>query len=194
MKVKGIMILMLAGVLVISALAATVSAGGGSGEKEQTKYFDIAIEQEKSIFSPDDVMKIKIKVTDKETHNPVENARVIVNMSVYQGHFTEIKEMRTENDDGICVIEQITIKSILDPILADEEGNGIYVVEKDLVTKADLGGITLKITVEKEGRVDNISRVISFMSVDPWVYAIGSTLLAVICGLGIGLIFGGIKH
>ena len=54
--------------------------------------------------------------------------------------------------------------------------------------------MSLKVTVEKEGEVDNVERVISFMSMDPWAYAIGATLLAVICGLGIGLIFGGTKH
>ena len=67
-------------------------------------------------------------------------------------------------------------------------------IEKNLDTKADLGGVLLKISVEKDGKVDNVERVVSFMKMDPWVYAIGSTLLAVICGLGIGLIFGGIKH
>ncbi|ODS38181.1 MAG: hypothetical protein A7316_00340 [Candidatus Altiarchaeales archaeon WOR_SM1_86-2] len=195
MKARNITAWVLAGFLITAALAVPVSAGGGgSAPKDKTNYFDITIVPEKSMFAPGDVMKIKITVKDKETHEPVEGAKVTVNMSVYQGHFTETKEIRTENGDGICVVEQTTIKSILDPILAEEEGNGIYVVEKDLSTKADLGGVTLKVTVEKDGKVDGVERVISFMGVDPWVYAVGSTLLAVICGLGIGLIFGGIKH
>jgi len=196
MDAKNTKILITAGILIIllAALTATVSAGGGGGEKEKTRYFNIVIEPGKTIFSPDDVMKIKIRVLDKETKSPVENANVTVNVSIYQGHFIETKEMRTENADGVYIVEQTTIKSNLDPILADEEGKGIYVVEKKLDTKADLGGITLKVSVEKDGKVDSVERAISFMKMDPWVYAVGSTLLAVICGLGIGLIFGGIKH
>jgi len=193
MKTKNTLIFILAGILLISASGDVLAGGGGSAE-EKTNYFDISIETEKAIFAPGDVIKLKIKVTDKETHEPVENARVSVNISIYQGHFTETKEIRTEEGDGVCIIEQITIKSRLDPIFADEKGDGVYVVEKNLATKADLGGVTIKVGVEKDDRTDSVSRVISFMSIDPWIYAVGSTLFAVICGLGIGMIFGGIKH
>lgn len=180
--------------VVLILLQVPVLGSEEGGAKEKTKYFDISIEPDKSIFSPDDVMRLKITVADKKTHNPVENATVVVNISIYQGHFTETKEIRTETDDGIYVVEQITIKSNLNPVIAGEEGKGVYAVEKKIDTKADLGGVTLKVHVEKEGKSDKVSHAISFMKINPWIYAVGSTLLAVICGLGIGLIFGGTKH
>ena len=192
-KINSIVILVLAGFLISAAFATTASSEGSGEEKEKTKYFDIKIEPEKSIFAPDDVMKLKIEVTDKKTGDPVENATIKINMSIYQGHFTEELEIPIENDSVVYEVVQTTIKSNY-MISADEAGNGVYVVSKTINTKAELGGISLKVTVEKNGECDTVERAISFMIMNPWVYAIGATLFVVICGLGIGLIFGGVKH
>ena len=195
MNTKNTKILITAGILIIllAVSGATVLASGGGSVKEKTEYFDIKIEPEKSIFAPDEVMKLKIEVTDKKTGDPVENATIKINMSIYQGHFTEELEIPIENDSVVYEVVQTTIKSNY-MISADEAGNGVYVVSKTINTKAELGGISLKVTVEKNGECDTVERAISFMIMNPWVYAIGATLFVVICGLGIGLIFGGVKH
>ena len=189
-------ILITIGILIVllAASGVQVSAGGGGSAKEKTKYFDIIIVPEKPIIEPGEVMKLRIEVKDKETGNPLENAAVTVNMSIYQGAFTEELEIPIENDEGYYEVKQTTIKSVLKPILAKEEGNGIYVIEKKVDTKANLGGVIIKVIVEKDNKVDTVHRVISFMGMNPWVYAIGATLFAVMCGLGIGMIFGGVKH
>ena len=109
-------------------------------------------------------MVLKIVVTDKNTGEPVEGAEVIDNINIYQGKSTQV--------------------------IAQEKGNGVYIITQKIETRATWGGITNKIKVSKEGKSDEITRVVTFMKFSPYLYAIGITFCAIFAGLAVGTIFG----
>ncbi len=160
MKMKRIIL----PVVCLFLLLSPVFAGEGGGGGKLTKYFSIVIEPSKSIYSPGDTMVLRIVVTDKSTGKPVEGAEVVDNINVYQ--------------DGSY------------QIVAEEKGDGVYIVKQKIETQAKWGGVTNKIKVSKEGKSDEVTRVVTFMKFSPYFYAIGVTICAILAGLVIGTIFG----
>lgn len=161
MKIKTLILVTIA-FLLIPSLA--LAGGGGGGGGKMTKYFSIIIEPSKSIYFPGEEMVLKIKIIDKATNQPVEGAEVIDEIAVYKGTSTKLK--------------------------AEEQGNGIYIVKLKIDSNAKWGGVTNKITVSKDGKVDEITRVVTFMEFNPYIYAIGVTIFAILAGVIIGTVFG----
>ncbi|RLI91438.1 MAG: hypothetical protein DRO95_04350, partial [Candidatus Altiarchaeales archaeon] len=57
--------------------------------RETTRYFDVTISQDKEVFRPGDVMRIRIIVRNKTTHDLVNDADVYANIRIYQGNIKE---------------------------------------------------------------------------------------------------------
>jgi hypothetical protein len=163
---KRMLICVILTVLLIPGVFAS-EAGGGGGP--QTKYFNIRLEPSKKVYSPGDVMEIKIFVTDKKTGEKVDNARVYVSLDVYKGK----------------KFEKIEAKNL---------GEGVYLLEQKIETNAKWGGVTVSLEVSEDGRTDTIQQVISFMRYNVYAYGIFVTLTSIIIGIGVGMAFGGVKH
>jgi len=157
----------------------------------QGKYFDITIIPEKEVFSPNEFMEVNIIVRDKTTNKPVMGAEVTGNISIYQGSIIEKLKIPAKEGRGIYLMEQKLITMEVGSIPAVEREDGIYTLKEKIDTKARWGGLTLRVTVAKDGHQETVTRGISFMSFNVWFYALGVTSLSIVIGLGIGFISGG---
>ncbi len=181
---------MLAKLILLLAVLPLAHASEGAGSV-QTKYFDISIEPQKKVFAPGELLVAKITVTDKNTKKPVLGASVLAELSIYQGG--DVEKIELPSESGVYLIEQKLLnKKIVAG--AQEIGGGVYELVREVDTEAAWGGITLKLTVTKEGKSDTLTTVISFMEFTVWKYALLVTLAAIAIGSGVGFIFGGIKH
>ena len=180
--------------LLLAAMGPVYASAGGGGGGPQTKYFDVAIHSEKKVYSPGDEMKLEIKVTDKKTKEPVSGASITADIMIYQGGSKDEVEETTPSGDGAYIVKRQVIKKIIHGVEAEEEGAGVYIVKKTLDTQASFGGSTVDVHIEKDGKSDTVTLVISFMEYNVYLYAILVTLGAMAAGAAVGIAFGGVSH
>ncbi|RLI95387.1 MAG: hypothetical protein DRO90_00425 [Candidatus Altiarchaeales archaeon] len=157
--------------------------------RETTRYFDVTISQDKEVFRPGDVMRIRIIVRNKTTHDLVNDADVYANIRIYQGNIKEKINVSIDEDEFYEAEERIIARNIRN-VKAKMLRDGAYVIERNIETEAAFGGITLQIFIKRDGNVDVIERVVTFIDFNPLAYAIIITFLSAIFGLIIGFIFG----
>lgn len=184
--------LVMAGAILIISGIVYGSEGGGKGL--QTKYYDISIHGEKKVFAPGDDLVVEVTVLDKLSKKPVDDAKVMADLIIYLGGKKEQIQEESPQGDGYIIIEQKKIQKKIEGIEAQNQGNGVYLIKTKLDSKADIGGATLTITVEKDNKIDKVTQVISFMKYSVILYAILVTLGAITVGAAVGIAFGGVSH
>jgi hypothetical protein len=189
---KTINLLITIGMFFFVMAPAFASEGGGGGP--QTKYFDVAIHSHKKVYSPGDEMELEITVTDKNTKEPVTGATIAADLMVYQGGSEKEVEEAATDGDGVYMVKRQVIKKIVRGIDAEEAGEGVYILKKKLDTEASIGGSTVTINIEKDGKSETVTWVISFMEYNVYLYAILVTLGAMAAGAAVGIAFGGVSH
>ena len=180
--------------LLFAAMGPVYASAGGGGGGPQTKYFDVAIHSEKKVYSPGDEMELEIKVTDKDTKEPVTGATLTADLMIYQGGLEEEVEETAPDGDGVYVVKRQLIEKLVYGVEAVEVGEGVYHVKKKLDTEASIGGSTVTINIEKDGKSEAVTQVISFMEYNVYLYAILVTLGAMAAGAAVGIAFGGVSH
>lgn len=190
MDMKKIIILC----MVLAIGIGVVYGSEGGGEESQTKYYDISIRGEKKIFTPGGDFAVEATIIDKVSEKAVDDARVTADVMIYLGGKKEKIQEKSPQGDGYIVIEQKRIQKKIEGIEAQNQGNGVYLIKTNLDTEADIGGVTLILTVEKDNKIDTVTQVISFMRYNAVLYAIIVTLGAMAIGAGVGIAFGGAFH
>ncbi|HIE33985.1 MAG TPA: hypothetical protein EYP86_02465 [Candidatus Altiarchaeales archaeon] len=158
--------------------------------REWVGNFDIVVKQEKNVFRPNEPMRAYILVSNRTTREVITDANVSASMKIFQGGIKNRINLSTDGD-GFYEVEQIIITKNIPDISAREIRDGTYLVERVIDTEADFGGITLRITVQKNDIKETTEKIVTFMNFNEYLYAIGVTILAIILGLLIGFIIGG---
>ncbi|MEE8401474.1 MAG: hypothetical protein V3R86_04915 [Candidatus Hydrothermarchaeaceae archaeon] len=180
--------------IILAAGIGAVYGSEGGGDETPTKYYDISIHGEKKIFTPGGDFVVEATVIDKLSKKPVDDARVTADVMMYLGGKKEKIQENLPQGDGYIVIEQKRIQKKVEGIKAQNQGDGVYMIKTKLDTEADIGGITLTLTVEKDNKIDTVTQVVSFMRYNVFLYAIIVTLGAMAIGAGVGIAFGGVSH